>query len=58
MWTVNGAKKWLKEHNYIQMKPVDITKNFYRFRVKWPIKGYRYRIIEFGDGIKAIVMFK
>ena len=56
-WTVKRAKQWLNDHNYEPLKPVDITKNFYRFRITWPTNRYNYRIITFGDGIKAIIMY-
>lgn len=51
------ALAWLRIHNYKPIKPVDITKNYYRFRINPPISGANFRMIRFGGGIKAIIQF-
>lgn len=59
-WTVNNAKQWLKKHNYkikFGNKKEHITKNFIRFRQKQPNPAYRYRMIELGDHIDAVMMY-
>lgn len=55
-WRLPSAKYWIKKHGYLPLK-LDITKNFYRFRLLEPIRFSTYRIIEFGDNIKAVVAF-
>ena len=58
-WFIIDAEFWLFKHKYKPIKPVDITKNYYRFRIRQPIKGSEYRLIDFGkdSGIKAVYMF-
>ena len=54
-FTTNQAKTWLKKHNYKQIKPVDVTKNYRRFRLTVPKKNKMYRIISFNEHIKAVI---
>ena len=35
-WKIASARKWLKEHDMVPIKPVHITTNFYRFRIREP----------------------
>ena len=49
------AREWLKKHDYEQIKRVDKTKNFLRYRLVEPKKGAMYRTIDFGDDIKAVL---
>ena len=55
-WYIVDAEFWLYRHNYKPIKPVDITTHYYRFRLREPIQGATYRIIDFGKGIKAVYM--
>lgn len=54
-FTVPQAKKWLKKHDYKEYIKYDITPNFYRFRLIEPKKKGMYRMINFGDDIKAVL---
>ena len=53
-FTIPQAKAWLKKHEYKYIK-YDITDNFYRFRLIEPKKKGFYRMIDFGDEIKAVL---
>jgi hypothetical protein len=55
-YTVEQAKKWLKDHNYKNDK-VDTTDQYHRFRQKDPSEfdESTFRTIKFTDGLKAIV---
>jgi hypothetical protein len=57
LYTPEEARKWLKKNEFKPIKHVDKTKNFLRYRIRSPKKGSRYRMIEFTDGIKAVIMF-
>lgn len=50
------AKLWLRQHDFTPIK-LDITENLRRFRIREPIKGKRFRTIEFDDAIQAVIMF-
>ena len=49
------SMKWLKKHKYVPIKRVDKTLNYLRYRLVEPKKGAMYRIINFGDDIKAVL---
>jgi len=55
-WTLEKAKKWLKEHNYRNDK-TDETDEYYRFRQRDPNDFVEdsFRTIDWGKGIKAIM---
>jgi len=54
-WNTELAEEWLKKHKYRPIKPVHITKNYYRYRLKDPKKLSGYRTKEIGIGIKLII---
>lgn len=54
-FTIPQAKRWLKTHDYKKYIKYDITENYYRFRLIEPKKKGIYRIIDFGDDIKAVL---
>ena len=54
-FTIPQAKKWLHKHEHDNYIKYDITKNYYRFRLKEPKNTSMYRIIDFGDDIKAVI---
>ena len=35
-YTQSQARKWMKDNNITPLKRVDITKNWYRFRIREP----------------------
>ena len=54
-FTADKAREFLKKHNYKQIKRVDKTTNFLRYRIRKPKKNAMYRMIDFGDDIKAVI---
>ena len=54
-FTTTQAREWLKKHSYKPIKRVDITENYLRYRITPPKKNKIYRLIEFGDDIKAVL---
>ena len=54
-WNTYQASKWLSEHQYVPIKPVHVTSNYLRYRLQLPKMGAKYRTIDFGDHIKAII---
>lgn len=53
-WTPAEAKRWAREHGYKTTK-VHVTDQYIRLRQFDPVAGRQNRMIEFGQGIKAIV---
>ena len=51
------ADSWLRRHNYVRTKPIHSTLHYLRARLKEPNQRYEYRLIKFGDDIKAVVGF-
>ena len=43
IWTQPMARSWLKLHNFKNIKPVHVTKNFLRYRIRKPTYN-KYRI--------------
>lgn len=60
IWSIPQAEQWLRGHDYFPIKPVDITTNYYRFRLEEPEPNADYRLIPFGKntGIKAVYMIE
>lgn len=60
-WSLDEAKKWIKDHpRYIPIKAPHETNNYYRFRIVNPDRDkYDFRTINFSSGgdIKAVIMF-
>ena len=57
-FTTKEARKWLKNNNFKPIKRVHKTKNYLRYRIRYPYKKYEYRIIDFESPfIKAVIMF-
>ena len=49
------AESWLRRNNYKRIKPFHETLHYLRARLKEPNdKKYDYRLIQFGDYIKAV----
>lgn len=57
IWTLQTAKRWLFDHSYRPIKSVDITANFYRFRINSPpiSQNKRYYTKEMDDGVLFIM---
>ena len=58
LFTLNQAKKWIKDNNYkdhYQNKSVHITKNYYRFRQHKPNKNLIYKTKKLPNGITLIL---
>jgi len=54
-FTADKARKFLKKHKYRPIKRVHKTENYLRYRLVKPKKGAMYRMINFGDDIKAVI---
>lgn len=54
-YTDYSARQWLSEHNYHPIKPVHVTKTYFRYRLQDPSSKKNYITISFGKGIKAVV---
>lgn len=52
-WTKSKASSWLADHKYKPIKPVHVTNNYLRYRLKHPDDS-EYRIINLGKNIKAV----
>ena len=58
LFTKRKADAWLKRHNYVRIKPFHETLNYYRARLKEPNENkYEYRLINFGNEIKAVIEY-
>jgi len=57
LWATNDARAWLRRHHFIPIKHVDITPNYYRYRIREPLPGHRFRMLHFGHGILAVIMY-
>ena len=58
-YTKRKADSWLRRHNYVRIKPFHDTLNYLRARLKEPNEEkYEYRLIKFGDDIKAVIEFQ
>jgi len=55
-WTYAKAMEWLVKHNYSPLK-IDITNNFYRFRIFPPSMFSRFRTKKVSDGIEFVIGF-
>lgn len=55
-WTLDEAKKWLKDHDF-KYGDYRETDKYWRFRQKEPKDGAQYRVIDFGEGegIHAVI---
>ena len=49
------ARKFLKKHDYKPIKRVHKTENYLRYRIRRPKDKTMYRMINFGDDIKAVI---
>ncbi len=53
-WTEPAATLWMHENGFCPKK-VHKTRNYIRYRLKTPSHNKKYRTLEFGEGIKAII---
>ena len=49
------ARQFLKKHDYKPIKRVHKTTNYLRYRIRRPKDNTMYRMIDFGDDIKAVI---
>jgi len=57
-WNEKLAHKWLKEHHLQPIERVRKTKNFLRYRLEQPKKNERFRLMDFGHGIKSVIALR
>ena len=55
VFTLKKAQQKLKHLMLIPSKRVDITKNFYRFRIREPELFSRFSTIEIEPGVKFVI---
>lgn len=55
-YTKSQAINWLKVHDFRPMK-LHETEHFYRFRMRNPIPGSRYRNKTIAQGVEFVLMF-
>lgn len=56
-FTFNQAKKWLKDHGYEYIHNRE-TPNFFRFRIRNEVKGWRFQTIKLNNEIQLVNMVK
>ncbi len=54
IWTKRHASEWLRNHGYEPLKAAHVTKNYLRYRIFNPLPGDVYRMLDFGNGVKAV----
>lgn len=54
-WNSTLARKWLDEHDYIRIKPVDKTPNLLRYRLTDPKKYKRFTTEKTTKGIYFVL---
>lgn len=57
-WTLPTARTWLMKHHLHPLKKVDITHNYYHYRIKNPKQFKRLRTIKTHDNLDLIIGFK
>jgi hypothetical protein len=53
-WTQQKARKYIHANSYKPIKPVHITDNYLRYRLREPVRNGKYRTIHLGNHVKAI----
>lgn len=56
-YTAETSRKWLNKHHFTPIKRVHITDEYLRYRLTEPSKLKRYRTINLGENVKAIISF-
>lgn len=58
-WTIPESQKWLYDNNLklLKGKMIDITKNFYRFRIKDPKQFKYFRTKKLNNHIDLVLGF-
>jgi hypothetical protein len=59
LYTIRQAEKFMEDHGYKPIKDVDISENYYRYRLtrNWK-KGVTYRTIELKPGILSAIAYR
>lgn len=53
-WTIPSSQDWVYFHGYKPIKNVDITKNFYRWRIRDPSQFKQFVTKKIGNGIEIV----
>lgn len=56
-FTTEKCRRWLKSNNFEPLKRVDVTDNYYRYRIIEPDDNHKYRVKKIDDKIKFIIGF-
>jgi hypothetical protein len=58
IWSLDDAKKWLRQHRIVPIKKVHSTKYFYRFRIKEPNEFIRFITKKIAHGVELVIGFR
>lgn len=53
-WTIQDSHRWLYQHGYRPIKNVDVTQNFYRWRIRDPNEFRQFVTKKVGKGIEIV----
>ena len=54
-FSTEDCRRWLRAHDYSPVKRVDVTPNWYRYRLAEPTTRYVYRTKQISDHISLII---
>ncbi len=57
-FNITKAQEWLKEHNMQPIKHVDVTVNWYRYRIHPPSMFKSFRIVRLSNGVQIVIGYK
>jgi hypothetical protein len=53
-WTIPSSQKWVYDHGYKPIKNVDVTENYYRWRIRDPKLFKQFVIKDVGNSTTGI----
>lgn len=53
-WTIPSSQEWVYSHGYRPIKNVDVTTNFYRWRIRDPSQFHQFVTKKIGKGIEIV----
>lgn len=56
-WNIRNIVDFLYDHDFEPIKGMHITNNYYRVRIKHPLKNKSYRTKNISEGLKFIIEF-
>lgn len=58
LWTTRQARAWMRAKGWKPVKRVDVTENFYRYRLRSPKQFKRFRTKRLPGGVQLILGFR